>query len=209
MDNKLVGFSVVVVSFVMGYFVIALSVHKFQSGRVPAAIRPAYDMTHLRGSNLQTALKERMLAGIQTFKEEKGFGIGFGHFTFALESGEKVLGCRAYQKIKMEFEAEGVAVNGEKPNMTVEGKCEFSSDLSKINPLWIPVARIFGEKPAEGEFKGENLPSQLKFTHIADEWPRQWVLIGMTVQGDKGQIEVTREEVSQILGKPFLINFEN
>lgn len=208
MVNKFISFAIVVFSAAAGYFIISLSLHKYQSGRVPAAIRQVYDITHLHGSSLQTAVKERLLGGLETFKDEQGFGIGLGHFAFSLDSGEKILGCRAYQKVTLSFEAEGVAVNGEKPTMVVEGRCEYSADLTKINPLWIPVARIFGEKPSEGEFNDYGRPVQLKFNNIADHWPRQWVLVGMTVQGDKGQIEINKYEVGQILGKPFLINLE-
>ncbi len=209
MVSKFFSFVIVLAGAALGYFIISFSAHKFQTTRVPAAIRQVYDITHLRGSSLQAAVKERLLGGLETFKVGQGFGIGLGHFAFALDSGEKVLGCRAYQKVTLSFEAEGVAVNGEKPTMTVEGRCEYSADLTKINPLWIPVARIFGEKPSEGEFSEYGRPVQLKFSHISDHWPRQWVLVGMTVQGEKGQIEISKYEVGQILGKPFLINLEN
>ena len=209
MVSRLLSFFIIIFSAALGCFIVSFSLHKFQAERVPAAVRQVYDITHLHGSPLQEAMKERLLGGLETFKDDQGVGIGLGHFAFSLDSGEKVLGCRAYQKVILSFEAEGVAVNGEKPTMTVEGKCEYSADLKKINPLWIPVAKIFGEKPSEGEFSDNNRAIKLKFSHVADEWPRQWVLVGMTVQGDKGRIEISKSEVGQILGKPFLINLEN
>lgn len=208
MFNKFIPVFLILVGVVGGSYIVQKSAHKFQIPRDPAAIRQVYDVTHLRGSTLERAVKERILAGLETFEDEQGFGIGFGHFAFSMDSGEKVLGCRAYQKVILSFEAEGVAVGGEKPKMQVEGKCEYSADLTKINPLWIPVARIFGERPSDGEFSDYNRPVQLTFSNVADEWPRKWVLIGMTVQGEKGQVDVSRYEVGQILGKPFIINLE-
>lgn len=184
------------------------NLHKFRANRDPAAIRQVYDITHLRGPALDVAVKERLLSGLETFEDDRGFGVGLGHFAFATASGEKVLGCRAYQKISMTFEAEGMAVSGEKPKMVVEGGCEYSNDLAKINPLWIPVSRIFGEVPNDGEFSNYERPVQMKFSHVADHWPRKWVLVALQIQGKKGQVDVNRYEIAQILGQPFLINLE-
>ncbi len=209
MLTKIRSLILVVLGVSCGVYVVTSNLHKFQTARNPAAIRHAYDITHLRGSNLDAALKERLLSGVETFKDEQGVGIGFGHFAFSLDSGEKILGCRAYDKINLSFEAEGVAVNGEKPKMTVEGHCEYSSDLTKINPLWIPARRIFGERPADGDFSDYDRPVQVKFSNVADEWPRKWVLIGVSVIGEKGQVDISQYEVGQILGRPFLIDLEN
>jgi hypothetical protein len=191
-----------------GSYIVSQSLYRFQTSRDPAAIRQVYDITHLHGSSLDKAMKERMLLGLETFKDDQGFGIGLGHFAFSLDSGEKVLGCRAYEKVILHFEAEGVAVNGEKPTMTVTGKCNYSSDLTKIDPLWIPIAKIFGERPSDGDFSDYDRPVHITFNNMADEWPRKWVLTSMTVQGEKGQVDISKYEVGQILGKPFMINLE-
>jgi hypothetical protein len=201
-------FIVVLVFGGLGSAIVIKNVSRFQSDRNPAAIRQVYDFTHLQGSALSMAVKERLVAGIEVEKDNSGYGISLGHFAFSMESGEKVLGCRAYQKVILDFEAEGMAINGEKPTMTLEGKCEYSNDLVKINPLWIPVARIFGERPGDGEFNDYERPVQLKFNNVADHWPRQWVLTGLTMRGDKGEIRVDRSEVGHILGRPFMINLE-
>jgi hypothetical protein len=208
--NRFITVSLIVFfSMLAGGMIVATNVKKFQAGRDPAAIRQVYDFTHLHGSILDTAVKERLVSGLETFKDDQGFGIGLGHFAFSLDSGEKVLGCRAYQKVTFQFEAEGIAVEGEKPTMTVEGKCEYSNDLTKINPLWIPVARIFGEHPGDGDFNDYERPVQLKFAHVSDVWPKHWVLIGLSIQGDQGKVEVDRSEMSQILGRPFMIDLQD
>ncbi len=195
-------------SALLGTIMVGTNMSKFQGTRDPAAIRQVYDFTHLSGSNLEGAVKERLVSGLEIYKDEQGLGIGLGHFAFSLNSGEKVLGCRAYKKITFEFEAEGVAVNGEKPTMKLEGQCQYSSDLTKINPVWIPSARIFGERPGDDGFDEYERPAQVNFKNVADYWPRQWVLIGLTVQGDSGQVQVNKNEVGQILGRPFTINME-
>lgn len=191
-----------------GSLMVGTHMGKYQTVRDPAAIRQVYDFTHLHGSILDAAVKERLVSGLEIYKDQQGLGIGLGHFAFSTGAGEKVLGCRAYKKITFEFEAEGVAVNGEKPTMKVEGQCQYSSDLTKINPIWIPVARIFGERPGDDGFDEYERPAQINFKNVADYWPRQWVLIGLSVEGESGQVQVDKAEVGQILGRPFTINME-
>ena len=130
-----------------GSYVIGTNIAKYQTVRDPAAIRQVYDFTHLHGSILDSAVKERLVSGLEIYKDQQGLGIGLGHFAFSTGSGEKVLGCRAYKKITFEFEAEGVAVNGEKPTMKVEGQCQYSSDLTKINPIWIMWPEFLASVP--------------------------------------------------------------
>lgn len=209
MKTTLTRASVFVFFFAVGFAIIFNTTSKFQVSRDPAAIRQVYDFSHLRGSALEGAMKERLVAGIEVFKQEQGLGLGFGHFAFVNANGEKTLGCREYSKMTLQFEAEGVVVNGEKPKMEVEGTCEYSDDLAKINPLWVPVARIMGERPADGEFQfREGKGIIVRFANISDEWPRKWVLVGMNMKGQSKEMSVDRNEIGKILGHPMLVNIE-
>lgn len=195
--------------FVIGYAVISMNSKRFVVSRDPAAVRQIYDFSHLRGNALEIAIKERMVSGLEVFKDDGGVGVGLGHFAFTNAAGERTLGCREYGKITMVFEAEGTVVNGERPKMEVEGACEFSEDLAKMNPLTIPVARILGERPADGEFQfREGKEVSVRFTNLSDEWPRKWVLTAVRVGGGKSDISVNRSELSKILGHSVLVNFE-
>lgn len=195
--------------FVAGYSVIQRSAPQFQINRDPAAIRQTYDFSYLTGNALEGAVKERLISGIEIFKEEGAYGVGLGHFVMMSEGGEKTLGCREYNKIILSFEAEGQAVSGVKPQMEVEGSCEYSTDLAKINPLWIPVAKVLGERPADGEFQfHEGRAVTLRFNNVSDEWPRKWVLIGMKILGGKKEVSVDKADVAKVLGHPFMINLQ-
>jgi hypothetical protein len=195
--------------FAVGFSVIHETSPKFISARDPAAIRQVYDFSHLRGSALDVAMKERMVAGLEVFRESERIGLGIGHFAFVNGGGEKTLGCREFGKVMMTFEAEGVVVNGERPMMQVEGACEFSEDLAKVNPLYIPVSRILGERPADGEFQfREGKEVTVRFSNLSDEWPRKWILVGMTMNGTRADFSVDRNDLNKILGHPFLINMQ-
>lgn len=193
--------------FAAGYSFISMNHEKFVVTRDPAAIRQSYDFSHLRGDALSSAMKERMIAGLEVYKETDRMGLAVGHFTFTNGAGEKTLACREFDKMILSFEAEGVVVNGERPSMEIEGGCRFSDDLAKIHPLYLPVARILGEKPADGEFQfRDGSPVAVRFANLSDEWPRKWVLTGVSLSGGKDKLSIERNELRRILGHPFLID---
>lgn len=210
MKTNLFRFVVFFGFFAVGFSVITSTSQKFSISRDPAAVRQVYDFSHLRGSALEVAIKERMVAGIEVVRGEGSVGFGLGHFAFVNSGGERTLGCREYDKITLQFEAEGVVVNGERPSMEVEGGCEFSEDLAKVNPLAIPVQRILGEKPADGEFQfRDGKEVAVRFLHLSDEWPRKWVLTGVRLNGGaKGDLSVDRNELGKLLGHPLMVSFE-
>lgn len=197
-----------VVCFGVGYWMVNSTTTQFLIGRDPAAIRQSYDFTHLRGSALEVAMKERTLAGLGFVREKDSVGVHLGHFALLNSAGEKTLACREYPKVILHFEAEGVVVNGERPRMEVEGGCEFNDDLTRIQPLHIPIERILGERPADGEFQfREGRPVAVRFSHLSDEWPRRWVLVGVKMTG-RTEFSVDRNDVIKVLGRPALIQFD-
>lgn len=208
MKQVLSRIGLIVFSFIMGLVIIQISDKKFINHRDPAAIRQVFDFSRLRGSALEVAVKERLISGINIQKDENGFGLSLGHFAFQKEDGEKTLGCQHFSKVIMSFEAEGYAVSGNKTSMEVEGSCEYSSDLAKINPIVIPMSRILAEKPADGDFNFQEGKSiSLKFLNVPEEWPRKWVLIGVRIEGSGQNISVDRNEVMQILGHPLIVSY--
>lgn len=196
--------------FGIGFSAILATSPKFIISRDPAAIRQVYDFSHLRGSALEVAMKERVIGGLEVFQEARQIGVGVGHFAFVNSAGEKTLGCREYGKITFKFEAEGIVVNGERPVMEVEGACEFSEDLAHISPLYIPVARIFAEKPADGEFQfRDGKEITVRFSNLSNEWPRQWVLVGTKMSGGHSDFIVNRNDLGKVLGRPFVLNLRD
>ncbi|MBX2988257.1 MAG: hypothetical protein KF802_10195 [Bdellovibrionaceae bacterium] len=192
-----------------GFSLVFFSTDRFQIARDPAAIRQVYDFSHLRGSALDVAMKERLIAGIEVDRQTDRVGLGMGHFAFVNASGEKTLGCREFGKVAMRFEAEGMVVNGERPAMEVEGACEFSDDLARVSPLYIPVARILGEKPADGEFQfRDGKEITVRFANLSDEWPRKWVLVSVRMMGSRAHFNIDRNDLNKVLGHPFLVNLE-
>lgn len=204
-------FCLFMLSFGVGY---GIMLHTSEWGpiqRDPAAVRQIYDFSSLTGTDLTEAMKKRILSGASVIREQESLGIELGHFAMAKITGEKTLACQEFEKVILRFEADGVAINGERPVMEVEGPCEFSSDMRKINAIFIPVDRILAEKPADGEIQYRSgRPVTLRFHGMSEEWPTRWLLTSVRLShtADQKEFLIDAEEVSQILGHPMMVNFK-
>jgi hypothetical protein len=198
-------------SFGVGYGVMLHTSEWEPINRDPAAVRQVSDFSNLSGTDLSDAMKKRILLGSAVVREKQSLGIELGHFAMAKITGEKTLACQEFQKVTLRFEAEGVATNGERPVMEVEGACEFSLDMTKISPILIPVDKVLAEKPSDGEIQyREGRPVTLRFRGVMEEWPTRWLLtsVRLSNSGEQKEFLIDFEEVSQILGHPMMVNFK-
>lgn len=179
--------------------------------RDPAAIKKVYDFSHLEGSALSFASKQRLLNGAKVVHDQRDIGVELGHFVIKGAEGQKEFACQHYSRVILQFEGEGVAVGGEPPKMEVEGACEISPDINAIAALWIPVSRIVGEPVADSEFDfREGHVARVKFANVSDQWPMLWQLRSVKLvdpTGVHGEVSVQSSELREILKKPFLVQF--
>lgn len=203
-------------SFLVGMFIVNQSNEKFMISRTPSAIRQQYDFTNLRGSSLEVAMRERVISQIEVIKSNEGFGLSLGHFALRNSLGDSLLGCQFYNKVTLTFEAEGVAINGVKPTMQVDGPCENTEDLTKIKAVMIPFRTLMKESPADGDYNfTQPKPVSIKLLNLADNWPDMWHLVGVTLhssfsdsEAQGGQFIIDRSEIQKIIGQALLINFQ-
>lgn len=203
-------FGLFVVCFFAGYSLLKSQTDDYSINRDPAAVRGNFDFSHLQGEKLNTAIRQRLLTGLEFRKTAEGTGIGLGHFLFLDQRGEKKLACQEFGKVTLAFEAEGVSVAGEKPEMEVEGRCEFSPDMARINPLFLPIAKIVGERPGDGEFQfNDGSAVTVRFTNLPSEWPRTWLLKSVKLSNDNNPqaLVIESEEVARYLGHPMVFSW--
>lgn len=195
----------------MGYLYLAEGGKSSTSLRDPASINKNFDFSALADDELEEAIKERLIGGLRVIKTSSAHvGLQFGHFYLANKDGVKSRVCDEFTKIKITFEAEGVALSGERPSMEVFGECQSESNSVMINPLMIPVKEFMAKAPFEGDFQDrQNSNVALRFFHTPDDWPLFWVLREVNFETKDGEeIEISREEISKILGRPFGVSFE-
>lgn len=196
-----------VASFVGGLFIVLTPESPFQS-RKPAAIRPYYDFTNLRGSALEVALKERVVSNLEIVHKDKDVGLTFGHFAFTNAASEKTFGCNEYKNVTLKFESADMAISGEKSRMEIESTCVASADITMIEPIWLPLSKIYTDKPTDGDFQFmEGQKTAVHFTNISDEWPKKWHLIGVKLSNPSHELSIDRNEMLKILGKPIVLSF--
>lgn len=197
------------VCFFAGYTLLRFTTEEYSINRDPAAVRNNFDLSNLSGSRLQESVKQRLISGLEFRKSEGGAGLALGHFIFVDNSGEKKLGCNEFGRVFFSFEADGVSVSGEPPLMEVEGVCNFSPDMSKIDPIFLPIAKILKEHPGDGEFQFNESKTTVRFTNLPEEWPKTWVLRSVRLINSKGSeaVVVDREEVDRLLGQPTVLTW--
>lgn len=210
MRNFFGVFTLFVGCFAVGFGLVRYTTDVNQINRDPAAVRGGFDFTGMQGEQLHQAVKQRLLAGFEMTKLAEGAQISLGHFVFSNSAGERRLACQEFGRVSLTFEAEGSSVGGDKPSMEIEGRCESSADFARINPLLIPIQRIIGERPADGEFQfNEGSPVNVRFVNVADQWPRLWLLksVKLTNDASSSTVVVESDEVAQILGHPVVLSW--
>lgn len=179
------------------------------TSRNPAAVHRDLDFTKLDGSELITGTRNRLVTTARVLLQPGQMGIELGHFVTRDEQGNKQLACEFYDRVRFRFEAEGVATAGERPVMEIEGPCRTGADITRIEPVWVPVAKILGEKPADMDVTfPENDSVTFRFQNMAGEWPNRWHLQSLRVFNDaevSRAISFSHEDLHRLNSKPIVL----
>ena len=173
-----------------------------EDSRNPAAIHKGMDISNLKGSDLRIASRDRLLLDAKVFRKNGATAIELGHFITKTDNGNKQFACRTYQRIRLTYQAEGMAESGDVPQMTVEGPCVMSADINRIAPLWIPESRIRANKPHDFQidYEEQDVQMSFRFSNMGSEWPNLWTLrSAMLFDPDdaNAKLEFTPQDVVQ------------
>ncbi len=177
--------------------------------RNPAAVRRDLDFTRLSGTELLTGTSSRLVSDARVILEKGEMGIELGHFVTRDEQGNKLLACDYFDRMRLTFEAEGMASSGERPAMIVEGPCRTANDITRIEPIWIPVTKIVSEKAADMDLSfPEEEGVTFKFQDMTGEWPRRWHLTNVRVFNDtesNRSVELSNDTLRSIRSRPVVL----
>lgn len=154
--------------------------------RRPAAISPL-DLSLSPEQVFDSTSKKRILAGAKAWKENGSVAITLGHFLAKGVDGKITDLCDMYDGVTLTFLAEGMAVSGTRPSMTIESRCLVGDTSDLTQPIWIPIEQIKGEKPSDVELRFTS-PSDvfIKLKNIpAEEWPSHWILTDIKMTNTK------------------------
>jgi len=182
---------------------------QYATNRSPASIPRVYDFSHLSGSDLLAAAKERLLQPAKISGQGALQGLQLGHFLVKNKDGLIVEACEVYDKIELEFVAVGMAVNGEPPRMIVRGPCQASDDDNFIDPVLVDARKILAAEPEDQDFDlSEDGSGELTFTNVSDSWPREWILNSIRLYNKSGkEIRADSSDIKRHVGKNLTIDW--
>ncbi len=179
--------------------------------RAPSAIHRELDISALRGADLMLASQKRLVSEAKLLKRSDSLGIQLGQFVLRNEKGIRTTACRVFDRVTLEFVAEGLIENGEAPSMTIEGSCSEAHDISQLEPLWIPVQRIVAESPGDMELQfWDQEPVRVRFQHLGLEWPMHWRLNGVQLSSSNQMstpVGLDHQDIRKLLDSPIRMNW--
>ena len=182
-------------------------------GRNPATIGKAYDFRALQGDTLNQAAKQRILGGLDIQKDLQSNSIQLGNFVLLNDQNQKDFVCGLYNHVTLSFEAEGVAVSGEKPTLIIDAPCTVGGDINNLAPIKIPYQQIKAQNPQSHDMSMEQDGGGL--IHIqsdnnSDSWPNQWSLTEINLTQDSVPsriLNINQQDIKGFTNKPVLMNW--
>ncbi len=169
--------------------------------RNPAYVQKFAQFSELKGQPWNLLSRDRLLADTFPIKDEQRTGFVFGHFITQDSEGKKYFACDLYNKVELNFVAEGVMEAGEFTKMKVLAPCHASKDLNTLEPVWIPQGEILKQSPSP--FLALDFPSDVhvSFSNLTSQWPHEWVLQEVRLMQDQ------TPGPSQTPKRPMVINW--
>lgn len=160
-------------------FVFAVIFFKNQALRDPAAIPKVemFDFSNLNGDELKEAMTKQILRDFEIKKKNNLFEFQFGNFLADKNNGDPQYFCDYFGKVSLVFEAEGMAVSGERPQLVVTSTCKTTPDYKASEPIKIPADLIKKLKASNIDWNYDQQPgASYSFRNIDGFWPDYWVL---------------------------------
>lgn len=161
-------------------------------GREPTAVPRQFDLTFVRQGKLGTQARQIILDNLKLEQhEDKSWKIEVPNFVTKDKFGYRELICEKYNRVALEFKAEGVATSGNRPSFLVEGPCQYSGEpMSKYLEAFEIPGTVFEREKAE-DFNllvGQANQFWVSFTDMPNFWPEEWVLSSVRFfQSDKSE----------------------
>jgi len=179
--------------------------------RNPAAVHRSLEFSRLDGSELITGTHNRLVTSARILTQPGEMGIELGHFVTRDEQGNRQLACEFYDRVRMVFEADGIATSGERPSMEIEGPCKTGNDITRIEAVWVPVAKILSEKASDMDVTfPENEGVNFKFQNMTGDWPTRWHLKSLRVfnkeEADRS-VSLSPEDLHNMGANPLILSW--
>lgn len=198
-----------ILSFTVGYY---FSFRPMPKVRIPAAVRKSYDFSQMQGDDFLRASKERLISDARMVHTQEGVGISLGAFQMRTAMGVKGHVCQEFSNVIFQFTASnGTSEENTTSRMEVEGPCMAQVGRDQLQALMIPVQKIIGQVPADGEFQFRQQGMlSVRFDNVGERWPKEWTLQSIVLKSAQSQHQLTIQphEMKGYLANPIQVRFE-
>src|SRR4051812_49082085 len=112
---------------------------KNEDMRFPAAIQKVemFDYSTLSGDTLRTAMTKQIIQDSAISRKNNLYQFNFGNFIVEKLNGNPIYLCDYFDQYTITFEAEGMAVNGQRPKLIINSPCILASGLKTTQAVSI------------------------------------------------------------------------
>ena len=149
-------------------------VPKRQLASIPKNLHTDY--SDLSGGSFEKATIERLSKELHLTYQAEDINIHLPHFQMQVDGKRSRSACEHFQTIQIKIIADGVAVSGKRPSLTLRSPCIISEN-NYIQSLQIPMAMFSGIKPSQMITRPvEYNQTLISSSSMTDFWPDSWLI---------------------------------
>ena len=186
MNQKLKSLFLFLLTFGLGFSIYYTNMQNWNlSQRDPASINTK--ISHLNNYD-HDQLKSELLHSFQiTYLDSGDKAIRFQNISSQV--------CKTYQKINLDFIADGMTVSGEPTEFKIEADCIPAQDPAELASIIIPIKRLLSMKAQNAVFKFNNETTTYTFNNTGDVWPQVWILKNISFRSHSGQLKTVELDI--------------
>ena len=134
------------------------------------------DYSDLSGGSLERATIDRLSKELHLTYQTEDINIHLPHFQMQVDGKRGRSACEHFQTVQIKILADGVAVSGERPSLTLRSPCIISEN-NYIQSLQIPMVMFSEIKPSQMATRPVEYNQTLIFSSSMTEvWPNSWLI---------------------------------
>lgn len=204
MKNYILGFSAILLSSLMGFYIVQMSSESNSSQnsyRDVASVEgdSAYQKKLFSDALFQTKLINQI--EIKKSDDESEKYIYLNGFSPSL--------CESFLVVNLNFEAYGIASSGEPIELMITAKCLTALDSNSGGSIKVPVSEIkkFNGSTSDIKFSGSN--EIFRFKNMDNDWNKTWIMTKISFQSKNiyKEIKLNSYENDKFNYKPIVLEF--
>lgn len=165
--------------------------------RLPASLQESPDAMEALKKPIKLRVQEELINSVQVTNTPTVASIELEQFAAKEKDGSYQLSCMVYDHAILTFEAEGMAVAGERPKMLIKTPCHIqTASVNKMKSIIVPITELKAQTPKDGSLTLSGFPgTEYTFHGVAGQWPTVWVLKQIEFTGSQKRLTIGTAEL--------------